>query len=133
MLKNTAVLFRRLLSVALLLVFSAAMPQWLGLGAHLLEHRDESAADHVAGLAQALSHGHQHEEGVPGHDHRLVSAPSTQPEPPRAIHTSLALLVSPGLQGLEPSAPLLLREGFDTGVQPGSGPPRLQLLCTLLI
>ncbi len=134
---NPAVPLRRLLAAALLLVVTvvtAAMPQWLGLGAHVLEHSEESAADHVAGLAQALIHGHEHGEGVPEHEHRLLSAPSMQSIPPRDLQALTAVfLASLSVESLVPPGLRPSWQGADSTGFPGSGPPRLQLLCTLLI
>lgn len=117
------------LTAVLLLVALAAAPQWLWLGAHVLEHH-EHAAEHTAGLAEALIHGHGHEEGVPDHAHRLVPSPTFRPDPPQDLVTATASLESP--QAGQPA--LSGAASWQSGTcLSGSSPPRLHLLCTLLI
>ncbi|MFP5286186.1 MAG: hypothetical protein ACLGI9_10655 [Thermoanaerobaculia bacterium] len=127
---NPRVLLRRPLAAALLLATVAAMPLWLWLGAHALEHHGH-AGEHAAGLAMALVHGHEHEDGVPDHEHRLLPAPSLRPDPPRELQTAaLASLEMPGAERLTLSG---LLPGSSRTALSGPSPPRLHLLCTLLI
>lgn len=127
---NPRVLLRRLLAAALLLVATAAMPLWLGLGAHVLGHHEHDAG-HAAGLARALVHGHEHEEGVPDHEHRLLPTPSLRPDPPQELHTpTAASLEAPGVERLALSG---LHRGSSRTALSGASPPELHLLCTLLI
>jgi hypothetical protein len=128
---NPRVPLRRPLAAALLLIAAAAMPLGLWVGAHVLEHH-EHAGEHAAGLAIALVHGHEHEDGIPDHEHRLLSAPPLRPEPPRELQIPAAasLAAAPDLEALALSGPQL--ESRRTALS-GSSPPRLHLLCTLLI
>jgi hypothetical protein len=130
------VVLRKRLAAVLVLLTLAAMPQWLGLGAHALAHHehDGEAAGHGpewSGLAESLVHGHQHAEGVPEHEHRLLPSPTFRPDPPQDPDT-------PVLASLEPAAADPLPPAGSASEPPGaclsgSGPPRLHLLCTLLI
>jgi hypothetical protein len=128
--RNNARVMRRLLSASLLLVVAAALPQWLWLGAHVFAHHDHAAGDTVA-LAKALVHGHEHEEGVPDHEHHLVPSPSLRQDTPRDLQAPvLAFLESPETGNLPFSIAVPPRDRIRL---PGSGPPQLHLLCTLLI
>jgi len=126
---------RRSAAAALFLVAlwaaTTAMPLWLWVGAHVLEHH-EHAEEHAAGLAEALVHGHEHEDGVPDHEHRLLPSPSVRPDPPREVQVPAVvfLAAAPDAERLAPSS---LRSGSSRTELTGSSPPRLHLLCTLLI
>lgn len=127
---NRCVLPRRHLLAALLLIAAAVFPQWLCLGAHVLRHH-EHGEDHGADLAQALVHGHSHEEGVPDHEHRLLAAPSLRPDPQQELQApAIASLEAPAVELLALSDP---QRGSAATGSSGSSPPRLHLLCTLLI
>jgi hypothetical protein len=112
------------------------MPQLLVLGAHAFEHHghEESRAGYNAewpGLAHALMHGHEHEEGVPEHEHHLLPSPPVRPDAPRDLQ-------APALAYLEvmDAGHLLLSSSpqrWEETRLSGSSPPRLHLLCTLLI
>ena len=132
---NPSVPTRKRLAAALLLLAAAMMPQWLGLGAHALghlEHADDAAGHHAewSELAEALVHGHEHGEGVPDHEHHLLPSPTLRPDPPRDLQ-------APGIAALEaPKAGQLLPSAHpwrDEIRPPSASPPRLYLLCTLLI
>lgn len=105
------------------------MPHLLWLGAHALEHHehgDEEWPEH----ARVLVHGHEHPEGVPDHEHDLVPSPPLRQDPPRELQ-------APDVASLEAPAPARLQLAGDrpwrrVGLS-GSSPPRLHLLCTLLI
>lgn len=121
---------RRRLSAALLLLAAAALPHLLWLAPHVLEPH-EHAREEWTGHSQVLAHGHEHPEGVPDHEHNLVPSPPLRPEPPRDLPApGIASLESPGegLLLLSKARPWPGRIGLS-----GSGPPRLHLLCTLLI
>lgn len=130
---NPLVLFRRRLAASLLFLTLSAIPGlWLGahaLGAH--GHTDEAAGVEWSALAQALVHGHEHADGTPEHEHRILPSTYLRPEPPpRDLQAPvLAALQAPVADGL-PLANARRRDGLRP---PGSSPPPLQLLCTLLI
>lgn len=112
------------------------MPQWLSLGAHALEDHGHAheAAGHGAewsGLAKALVHGHHHPEEVPGHEHHLLPSTPLRPDPPRDLQAP-AIASRPAQ---DPERVLLSSASQWRGETrlSGSSPPRLHLLCTLLI
>ena len=133
---NPGVVPRRRLAAALLFLALAAMPRLLWLGAHALEHHEHAGEAHGhgaewTGLAEALVHGHEHEEGVPDHEHRLLPSPTLRPDPPQDLD-------APATAFLESTDAGRLARSGEAPWQPdtrlsGSGPPRLHLLCTLLI
>jgi hypothetical protein len=132
---NPRVPFRKPLAAALLLLAVAAMPLWLWLGAHALEHgHAETAAGHGtewAGLAKALVHGHHHPEESPDHEHHLLPSPPLRPDPPQDLQApSMAFQPAP-----DPGHVLLSSANPWRGEirLSGSSPPRLHLLCVLLI
>ncbi|HYO11923.1 MAG TPA: hypothetical protein VE685_01865 [Thermoanaerobaculia bacterium] len=134
---NPRVPFRKPLAAALLLLAVAAMPQWLWLGAHALGDHGHAgdAAGHGtewSGLAKALVHGHQHSEGVPDHEHHLLPSPPLRQDPPRDLQApgGMAFLEAPDTGHLLLSAAHPLGERT---THSGSSPPRLHLLCVLLI
>ena len=108
------------------------MPLWMWLGAQVLAHHDHHAEERAAGLGKALVHGHEHEDGVPDHEHRLLPAPPFRPDPPREIQVPAvaSLAAVPDLEAFALSGPQ--PEPSRTAFS-GSSPPRLHLLCTLLI
>ncbi len=133
---NPRVVLRKRLVAALLLLALAAIPQLLGLGAHVFVHHEhaEEAAGHGSewsGLAESLVHGHRHAEGVPDHEHRLLPSPAFRPDPSQDLDApAAASLESPAAGRL----PLAGTASGQSGARPsGSGPPRLHLLCALLI
>lgn len=125
------------LAAALLFLTLAAMPPVLGLGAHVVAHHehDGDADGHgpeLSGLAASLVHGHQHAEGFPEHEHRLLLSPTFRPDPPRDLAAPVAVLPASPDAGVLPAFAGALP--WQSGVQLyGPGPPRLHLLCTLLI
>jgi hypothetical protein len=128
---NARVPLRRPLAAALLLIAVAAMPLWLWLGAHVLAHHEHAGEQPAAGLAKALVHGHGHEDGIPDHEHSLLSAPPLRPDPPRKLQIpAIASLEAPGLERLTLSDP---QPGSRRTALSGSSPPILHLHCTLLI
>jgi hypothetical protein len=127
----------RPLAALLLLLATAAVPQLLELGAHLLAHHDHPSAEpptatERSNLAQALVHGHRHGAGIPEHDHQLLPAPPSRLEASQALpalHPPAALAAAEPWHPLLPaSRPRLCPLGLS-----GSGPPRLHLLGALLI
>lgn len=128
-------LYKRL-AAALLFLTLAAVPPVLGLGAHVLAHHEHGDAHghgpELSGLAASLVHGHQHAEGFPEHEHRLLLSPAFRPDPPRDLIAPVAVLPA------SPDAGVLPSFAGATAWQPGirlfdPGPPRLHLLCALLI
>ncbi|HEX6903852.1 MAG TPA: hypothetical protein VF789_29345 [Thermoanaerobaculia bacterium] len=122
---------KRLFAVLLVLAFSAA-PELLWLGAHALAHHEHAAGHHTEWpeLAKILTHGHQHAEGEPDHEHNLVPSSPLRQAPPRDVQ-ALAVASPVHLQ----ASPLLSRSfpSF-TRIEPsGASPPLLDLLCVLLI
>jgi hypothetical protein len=126
---NRAVPRRRRLATALLLLAAAAMPQLLWLGAHALGHHEHG--EETASHAMALAHGHEHGEGVPDHEHYLRTSSPLRPD----VQPDLQAPVVVSLAALEPEHAPLSNAGFWRGETrlAGASPPRLHLLCTLLI
>lgn len=127
---NPGVPGRNRLAAALLLLATAAMPHLLWLGTHALEHH-EHAGEEWSEHAQALVHGHEHPEGVPDHEHDLLPSPPLRPDPPRD-------LPAPGIASLEAPDTVHVQLASDHPWRgrighSGSSPPRLHLLCILLI
>ena len=120
---------------ALLLMTVAGMPLFW-LGAHALQHHEhaEDAAEsgtEWSELAKILVHGHEHAEGVPDHEHDLLPSPTSRPDAPRDLPAlDSASLEAPDTVDLQPAGTHPARERIG---YPGSSPPRLHLLCTLLI
>ena len=119
---------------ALLLLAAAALPQWLWMGAHALEHQSHTAhSEHRpwADLAQTLLHGHHHEDGVPDHQHLLQLHVPLRPDAPRDLQAPAAS--SPDLVETGPLLPTAASPWRERVRIAGDSPPRLHLLCTLLI
>ncbi|MES1241229.1 MAG: hypothetical protein ABUT39_06375 [Acidobacteriota bacterium] len=120
---------RKTFAAALLLLATVMAPQVVWAGAHWLDHHEhghEGDSDRV--LAEVLVHGHEHPEGTPEHEHSVVPSPSIRQDAPASAPASeAALLESPACE----------ISGTPSGWQPprlaGPSPPRLHLLCTLLI
>lgn len=111
------------------------MPQLLWLGAHaFVQHGEAEEARHGpewSGLAAFLIHGHEHAGGVPDHEHHLLASPTFRPDPPQDFNApAFASLAAPdaGRLSLAGAASRQCGTRLD-----GSVPPRLRLLCTLLI
>lgn len=122
---NPRVPVRRRLAAALLLLTVAALPG-LWLGAQALGH------GHAEDAAEALVHGHEHADGTPEHDHPCLPSLSLRPEPPPPDlqAPALAALQAPVPDGFPLSGARRWRDWLQP---PSSSPPRLHLLCTLLI
>lgn len=136
---NRAVPHRKQIAVVLLLLAAAAIPQLLWLGAHASGHHEhdgpaEEAAGHDAewaALAESLVHGHEHGEDVPDHEHHLVPSPVFRPDPPQDLQTpATASLKAPEVEDVPLASARLWRDRTESS---SSSPPRLHLLCTLLI
>jgi hypothetical protein len=123
----------RLPILALVLLAAGLMPELLWLSAHAARHHDhDDRGVSAAEAAQSLLHGHGHPEGEPEHEHDLLPSPPARPDPqpaPRVVGTQIGR--GEGLHG----SPLAVHfQGRRPAEPPGSSPPpRLQLLCTLLI
>ena len=112
-------------AAALLLLATAMAPELVWAGAHALHHHDHEAD---GALAEVLVHGHEHQEGTPDHEHSVLPSPAIRQDVPASVPESeAALLESPACE----------ISGTASGWQPprlaGPSPPRLHLLCTLLI
>lgn len=127
---NPAVPRRRQLLAFLLLVAVSSAPELLWLGAHALDGHGHPGEG--AGLAEALVHGHDHPEGTPPHEHDLAPAPRLRQDPPRQLQSaaSAPLTLDPATHRAAAAAAL---RGYAALAPSGCGPPRLQLLCSLLI
>jgi hypothetical protein len=137
---NQTVPLRKQIAVALLLLAGAAIPQMLWLGAHASEHHEHDGHAEEAGhdaewaeLAKSLVHGHEHGEDVPDHEHHLLPSPVYRPDPPQDLQAP-----APTIASLEAPAPRHLlfsgvRRWQDRIELSSTSPPRLHLLCTLLI
>ncbi|HYH45217.1 MAG TPA: hypothetical protein VEG34_05980 [Thermoanaerobaculia bacterium] len=128
---------RRPLAASLVLLAALALPPLLGLAAHELAHHghgEETGADGAdgSGLGRMLVHGHGHAAEVPDHDHHLLPAPPLRPlAPPDLLAPVPALRAAPGAGRLP--MPDARPWAWSRPEPSGSGPPRLQLLCALLI
>lgn len=136
---NHAVPLRKQLAAALLLLAAAAIPQLLWLGARVLElHEAEGHAEAAGGhdaewsaLAESLVHGHEHGEDVPDHEHHLLPSPIFRPDPSQDLQApAIASLKAPEVEDVPLSSARLWRDRTESA---SSSPPRLHLLCTLLI
>jgi hypothetical protein len=134
---NPRVPFRKQLAAALLLLAVAAIPQLLWLGAHVSEHHEhsEDAAGHDAewsALARSLVHGHEHAGDVPDHEHHVLPSPAFRLDPPQDLQAPAiaSLATTPQAEHLPLSS---ARRWKDRSGPSSPGPPRLHLLCTLLI
>lgn len=126
-------LVRKSLAAALLLLTVAALPL-LWLGAHALEHHghaEEATGSEWPDLARILTHGHEHAEGTPDHEHYLLTSPSLRPDPLRDLQVpAVTSLKAPETERLLPSSTRPWQGGIRLS---GSAPPLLDLLCVLLI
>lgn len=90
---------RKGLAAALLLLATAALPQLLWMGAHGLAHHEHAEEAEQSTLAKILVHGHEHEEGVPDHEHHLLTSPLLRLHTPQDLQapdfSALALLKAP--------------------------------------
>lgn len=127
--------FRKGLAAALLLLAAAALPQLLWMGAHGLahpHHEHAEEAEHSA-LAKILVHGHEHEEGVPDHEHHLLTSPLLRLDTPQDLQApdfaTLAFLKAPEAEHLLSSSP---HPRWGPVRLSGSSPPP-DLLCILRI
>ena len=136
---NRAVPHRKQIAAALLLLAAAAIPQLLWMGAHAPGHHEhdghaEDAGGHDAewaALAESLVHGHEHGEDVPDHEHHILPSPIFRPDPPQDLQApAIASLEAPEAEHLLLSSAHLRRDRIELS---SSSPPRLHLLCTLLI
>ena len=135
--QNRPVTVRRPRAASLVLCAVLALPPLLGLAAHELAHHrhgGEAAPGGAArsGLAGVLVHGHGHAPEVPDHDHRLQPAPPLRPLAPPDL-----LAPVPAVRAPERGPALPPSDGRPWAwgrLEPsGSSPPRLHLLCALLI
>jgi hypothetical protein len=131
---NRSVQHRKQIAAALLFLAAAAIPQLFWLGAHVSEHFGHDASGHFAewsALAKSLVHGHQHGEDVPDHEHHLLPSPTFRPDPPQDLQApAITSLEIPAPEHLLFSSAFRWQEGIGLS---SSSPPRLHLLCTLLI
>ncbi len=125
---NRAVPLRRPLATALLLLAVAAMPQLLAVGLHALEHHEHG--EEAVNYAKAMVHGHEHGEETPDHEHYLRPSPPLRPDVQPVLQAPAAV-ISP----MAPEPVLLPNSDSWRGEArlAGASPPRLHLLCTLLI
>jgi hypothetical protein len=130
---------RRKEAAALLVCILGLAPAMTWSGALWLEHHGhghgiahgEDAHPGWDDLLTVLVHGHQHRAGTPDHEHDLL--PSTEGAQKRSRDLSSPGIASPesfpaisaALPRRAPAVAALARSG--------SSPPRLHLLCTLLI
>ena len=126
---NPRVPLRKLLAVASLLVAPVVLPELAWAGMHLVHH------DHDAGrarLALGLVHGHEHPEDTLDHQHHLLTAPSVRTQAPRDHCFPAAVArTEPGGGEILPRWSRVL-DAWGARLS-GPSPPRLHLLCTLLI
>jgi hypothetical protein len=131
--QNPHVLVRK--RSALLVLFTVlALPHLFAPDAYafaLQGHAHGTDDAEWSGLAQALVHGHAHQDGVPAHEHHLLPSPTLLMHVLQAPQPALSALKTPGPEGPVPAAS---RAWEQKRWEPtGSSPPLLHLLCTLLI
>ena len=123
-----AVRVRKSLAAAFLLLASAMGPGLVWAGAHVHHHGHE--ADSARDLAEILVHGHEHQEGTPEHEHSLLPSPAIRQDAPGSAQVSGVILETRTgeTRSLSTASPAWQLPRLD-----GPSPPRLHLLCTLLI
>lgn len=128
---NPGVPLRKKLFAALLLLAAAVLPQLLWMGAHVATHHGHAEGAEQPALAKALVHGHEHEEGVPDHEHHLLPSPPLRRDTPH----DLQVPVLASLKVSDAEHPLLssLPPGWSRIRLSGAAGPGLHLLCVLLI
>jgi hypothetical protein len=128
---------RRPRAASFVLLAVLALPPLLGLAAHELAHHrqgHEAEAGGAAwsGLARLLVHGHGHAQEVPDHDHHLLPSPPLRPLAPPDLQAPV-----PAFRAAPERDPLPSSDGrpwaWGRPEPSGSSPPRLHLLCALLI
>jgi len=100
-------------------------------GAHFHEHGHGHGhdADSSRELAEVLVHGHEHQEGTPEHEHSLLPSPAVRQDAPESAQVPDILETRTGQTlSLSAASPAWQLPRLD-----GPSPPRLHLLCTLLI
>jgi hypothetical protein len=106
------------------------LPHLLWLAPHVLEPH-EHAEEHWFEHAQALIHGHEHGEDVPDHEHHILPSPVYRPDPPQDLQApAIASLKAPEAENVPLSSARWWRDRTGSS---SLSPPRLHLLCTLLI
>jgi hypothetical protein len=133
-----AVRVRKTIAVTLLLLATAMVPGLVWAGEHWLhysEHRPEAGI--ARNLAEVLVHGHEHSEGTPDHDHNRLPTLAVRHDASLRHDASKSFQVSEAALPESPAVgPSSLPEISRTWQLPrldGPSPPRLHLLCTLLI
>lgn len=130
---NSRVPLRKRLAAVLLLLAAAALPQLLWMGAHVLAHHEHDEDAEQPALAKILVHGHEHEEGVPDHEHELLASPLLRLDTPQDLQApavaALAFLKSSEAEQALSSSPHLRWGPIRLS---GSSPP-LDPLCILRI
>jgi hypothetical protein len=123
-----AVRVRKTLAAACLLLAAAMGPGLAWAGAHV--HHDDHEADSARELAEVLVHGHEHQEGTPEHAHGLLPSPAIRQDAPGSAQVPGILLETRTgeTRSLSAASP-----AWQLPRLHGPGPPRLRLLCALLI
>lgn len=129
-----AVRVRKTLAAAFLLLAAAMGPGLVWVGAHF-QHHDHGhghghEADSAQGLAGVLVHGHEHQEGTPDHEHSLVPSPAIRQDAPGSAQVPGVTLEARAGESRSLST---ASQAWQLPRIDGPSPPRLHLLCTLLI
>ena len=125
---NAGVRVRKTLAAACLLLAAAMGPGLAWAGAHV--HHDGHEADSARELAEVLVHGHEHREGTPEHAHSLLPSPAIRQDAPGSAPVPGVVLEARTGEARSLSAP---SPAWQLPRLDGPSPPRLHLLCTLLI
>jgi hypothetical protein len=99
---------------------------WAGAHVHHHDHEADSARE----WAEVLVHGHEHQEGTPDHEHSLLPSPAIRQDAPTSAQVAGFILETRADETrlLSAASPVWQPPRLD-----GPSPPRLHLLCTLLI
>jgi hypothetical protein len=124
---NAGVRVRKTLAAALLLLAAAMGPGLAWAGAHVHHHGHEAGS--ARELAEVLVHGHEHQEGTPGHEHSLLPSPAVRQDAPGSAQVPGVLLETRAGE----TRPLSRISVWQLPWLDGPSPPILYLHCTLLI
>ena len=119
--------------VTLLVLAAWVAPGLPWLAAHAFFHHHHTEAEHEAveeAAVQALLHGHAHPQGVPRHDHELVRVDLARHDPAPEVQAAAPATLPDPLPAPRTAAAWWAHPSDPPGADP---PPRLHLLCALLI
>ncbi|HKV06729.1 MAG TPA: hypothetical protein VJ725_01240 [Thermoanaerobaculia bacterium] len=119
--------------VTLLVLAAWVAPGLPWLAAHAFLHHHHTEAEHEAveeAAVQALLHGHAHPQEVPHHDHELVKVDPARHDSTPELRAAAPATLSDPLPAPRTASSWRSHPSDLPGADP---PPRLHLLCVLLI